>query len=145
MRTTVFWLLLPLFSFTLHAEEKKETPAMSAPELTDVKKALSENKAVLIDVREQLEWDSGHLSQAAHVPLSELKAAPDKAPKVAAVGDGLKLELVALPKDKPVYIHCKSGKRAITAAELLKAQGYDVHPLKQGYDELKENGFEKSK
>ena len=114
---------------------------MPEPELADVKKALSENKALLIDVREKLEWDSGHLNQAALVPLSDLKAAPDKAPVVTATGSDLKLNLAALPKDKPVYIHCKSGKRAVMASELLKAQGYDVHPLKQGYDELKEAGF----
>jgi hypothetical protein len=29
--------------------------------------------------------------------------------------------------------------------EILKAQGYDAHSLKEGYEELKENGFTKSK
>ena len=135
-------ILLVLGTVSLHAEEKKEpAPAMAEPELADVKKALAENKAVLIDVREKLEWDAGHLNQAALVPLSDLKAAPEKAPTIAAVGSDLKLTLTALPKDKPVYIHCKSGKRAQMASELLKAQGYDVRPLKQGYDDLKEAGF----
>ena len=133
--------MLVVSTLALHAEDKKEPAPVAEPELADVKKAVSENKAILIDVREKLEWDAGHLNQAALVPLSDLKAVPDKAPMVAAVGSDLKLSLAALPKDKPVYIHCKSGKRALMATELLKAQGYDVHPLKQGYEDLKEAGF----
>ena len=52
-------------------------PAASAAEhtkdsLATVKKNLKEKKAVLFDVREQREWDAGHLQQALLVPLSKL-------------------------------------------------------------------------
>ncbi|HVJ84539.1 MAG TPA: rhodanese-like domain-containing protein, partial [Caulifigura sp.] len=50
-----------------------------------------------------------------------------------------------VPKDKIVYTHCALGKRALDAGEILKARGYDVRPLKSGYEELLKNGFEKAK
>ena len=49
-----------------------------------------------------------------------------------------------LPKGKIVYLHCKSGGRCVTAAELLQKKGYDVRPLKQGYEDLLKEGFEKA-
>jgi len=42
--------------------------------LETVKKNLKEKKAVLLDVREQREWDAGHLQQALLVPLSKLRS-----------------------------------------------------------------------
>jgi rhodanese-related sulfurtransferase len=101
--------------------------------LDTVKKALAEKKAVLIDVREKTEWDQGHLKDASLLPLSSLK------------GDALPKDLpTLLPKDKIAYLHCASGKRCVTAAAILKKQGYDVRPLKEGYKSLLENGFPKA-
>ena len=45
-----------------------------------------------------------------------------------------------LPK-KILYIHCKSGKRALTAASMLRKQGYDARALKAGFDDLRQAGF----
>jgi len=60
----------------------------------------------LVDVREQEEFDEvnlgGHL-----IPLSEFEARWSE-----------------VPKDKPVYIYCRSGRRSRTALEYLKKQGY---------------------
>ncbi len=38
----------------------------------EVKKAIADGKAVLIDVREVDEWKEGHLKDAKNLPLSEL-------------------------------------------------------------------------
>lgn len=102
--------------------------------LDTVKKNLSAKKAVLIDVREKREWDDGHLKDATHAPLSELKTA-----------DGAKRLVVRLPKDKIIYTHCAVGARALSAAKILGARGMNVRPLKAGYDELIEAGFKKAK
>jgi len=107
------------------AEETHTTDTMD-----QVKKSIADGKAILIDVREKDEWAVGHLKAATSVPLSELKTATQAPANV--------------PKDKPVYIHCKSGKRALMAAGILKTFGIDVRPLKAGYDDLKEQGFEKA-
>jgi phage shock protein E len=108
--------------------------ARAAEHTTDtidtVKKAVADDKAVLLDVREKSEWDEGHLKDAKLLPLSVLKAGA-KAEDVAKV----------IPKDKIVYCHCGSGVRCLKAADELKKLGYDVRPLKPGYADLLKAGF----
>ena len=106
------------------ADHTKDTPE-------EVKKAVADGKAVLLDVREQSEWDDGHLKDAKLLPLSTLKGGA-KAEDVAKVA----------PKDKVVYLHCGSGVRCLKAADELKRLGYDARPLKPGYKELLKAGFE---
>jgi phage shock protein E len=115
--------LVGLSSEAPAAEHTKDT-------LDAVKKAVAEDKAVLLDVREQSEWDAGHLKDARLLPLSVLKAGA-RAENVAKVA----------PKGKIVYCHCASGMRCLKAADELKKLGYDVRPLKAGYADLLEAGF----
>ena len=49
-----------------------------------------------------------------------------------------------LPKDKVIYCHCRAGGRALLAADILKKLGYDVRPMKEGYEDLLKAGFIKS-
>ncbi|HZL90726.1 MAG TPA: rhodanese-like domain-containing protein [Pirellulaceae bacterium] len=101
--------------------------------LETVKKNLKEGKAVIVDVREQNEWDAGHLKGAILMPSSKLKSDKDLA------------ELVKpLDKKTIVYTHCRAGRRAAQCAEILKKQGFDVRALKPGYEELLKAGFEKA-
>ena len=115
--------LTALLSPARAADHTKDTPE-------EVKKALADGKAVLLDVREKDEWDDGHLKDAKLLPLSALKAGA-KAEDVAKVA----------PKDTIVYCHCWSGVRCLKAADELKKLGYDVRPLKQGYKDLLKAGF----
>ena len=101
--------------------------------LDTVKDNLKAGKAVLLDVREQQEWDAGHLKAARLVPQSKLK-----------MESGLADLLKALPKDKIIYTHCRAGVRSLACGEILKKHGFDVRPLKAGYKELAEAGFEKA-
>jgi rhodanese-related sulfurtransferase len=48
-------------------------------------------------------------------------------------------------KDKIVYTYCAVGYRSLRAAKILKKYGYDVRPLKPGYEELSKSGFESEK
>jgi rhodanese-related sulfurtransferase len=93
--------------------------------------------AVLLDVREQKEWDAGHLSDAKLFPLSRLRAGKGES-------DFAKEVAKLLPKDKIVYCHCRSGGRVLPATDILKELGYDVRPLKAGYSQLLEAGFPKA-
>lgn len=69
-----------------------------------------DNDAEIIDVRTEEEWNRGHLSNATHIPLSELSS---------------KLEdLKAL--NRPVIVHCQSGMRSEKGARLLKSKGIDA-------------------
>jgi len=101
--------------------------------LPEVKQRIQEKKAIILDVREQKEWDEGHLKDAILLPLSKIQAGTD-----------LKDAVKDLKKDTVIYCHCRAGKRALTAAEQLIKQGYDVRALKPGYEELLKAGFDKA-
>ena len=98
-----------------------------------VKQSVEKDSAVLLDVREQSEWDAGHLANARLLPLSKLKES-------ASVDDAM----ADVPKDRPIYLHCRSGGRVLMFAELLRGKGYDIRPLKAGFSSLVEAGFSKA-
>ena len=68
-----------------------------------------ENNAVLLDVRTPEEHKNGYLQGAVLLPLAELES------KISGRVPG---------KNTPIYIYCRSGRRAGTAVEKLKAMGY---------------------
>lgn len=74
-------------------------------------------KAQLIDVREQQEFERGHIRGARNIPLTQLKQ-----------------NLMALRSDKPVYLYCQNSTRSSRAAQLLKKQKFeDINMLKGGF------------
>jgi len=76
--------------------------------IDDLEYAISEGSMV-IDVREDWEFESGHAPTAHHIPLNSI---------TDHVGE--------IPKDQTIYIICQSGGRSMTAANYLEAQGFDV-------------------
>ena len=123
-------LLVASLALTVAAQEPLKHTSDS---LDTVKENLKAGKAVLLDVREQKEWDAGHLKAARLVPQSMLKTDSE-----------LEDLLKTLPKDKVIYTHCRGGNRALSCGEVLKKHGFDVRPLKAGYTSLVEAGFEKA-
>jgi rhodanese-related sulfurtransferase len=111
----------------VHAAELTNDP------LPTVQENLATHKAVLVDVREPAEWKEGHVEGAISLPLSSLKKGVDTS--------ALEHQL---PKDKIVYTHCVMGVRAVAAAKILEKLGYNVRPLKAGYEELVKAGFQKA-
>lgn len=71
-------------------------------------RGLVDDGAYIIDVREPNEYEEGHIKGARSIPLSQLKG------RVSEV-----------PKDKPVYIHCRSGQRSYYALTYLKNLGFE--------------------
>lgn len=71
--------------------------------------------AVLLDVRQPHEWQSGHAPQAEHLPLSQLAD-----------------RLAELPRDRQIITVCRSGHRSALAAQQLTAQGYEAVSLPGG-------------
>jgi len=100
--------------------------------LDSIRESVKAGKAVIVDVREQNEWNAGHLKGAILAPQSKLNSEAD-------VADLLK----KLPKDKVIYTHCAAGRRALVCGDILKKHGFDVRPLKTGYKDLVAAGFEK--
>ena len=114
------------------------SPSLYAIEFTEdslkvVKKAIDDEKAVLVDVRTQKEWDKGHVEGAVFLPVTSLTDDLDEK-KLAK----------ALPKKGRYYIHCAVGIRATRAGEYLEERGYQVKVLKPGYQQLIEAGFKKA-
>ena len=66
--------------------------------------------AVMVDVREQDEWDRGHAQNAVHIPLGDLPARVGELPEV----------------DGTLPIMCRSGNRSGRAVQWLIGQGFDV-------------------
>jgi phage shock protein E len=102
--------------------------------LDTVQGLVAGKQAVLVDVREVIEWRQGAIAGAVLLPLSEL-------------GSGLSKEEVAerLPAGRIVYTYCAAGVRSCIAADFLVPAGYDVRPLSPGYADLIEAGFEPSR
>ncbi|MFE7980476.1 rhodanese-like domain-containing protein [Streptomyces shenzhenensis] len=83
--------------------------------------------AVLLDAREQGEWDAGHAPGAVHAPLSALTAGADL-PKAA--------------QGRALVVICRSGKRSQHAAELLAGRGIaEVVDVKGGMTEWAAAGY----
>ncbi len=74
-----------------------------------IKKQVENSEITLLDVREQHEWDLGHIAGARLISLGDISAETTK----------------DLPKDKPVYVYCRSGSRAGQAVTTLKQLGFD--------------------
>lgn len=102
-----------------------------------IKQRVQDEEAVLVDVREQKEWDRGHIRGAIFLPMSELS-------KRSGQTDFATWLAEKLPADKPLYIHCASGGRCLIVGELLDKRGYETRPLKPGYKQLVEAGFERA-
>lgn len=76
----------------------------------DAKKMLeSENPPALIDVREPDEFASGHIPNAVDVPLGDV------------VNGVIRL---GIPKDQPIMVYCRTGRRSSEAASKLQGAGY---------------------
>lgn len=75
--------------------------------LTKVRE-LVESNACIIDVREPGEFSAGHLLNAVNIPLSQLRQRMDE-----------------IPKDRPVYLHCRSSQRSYNAVMALQHCGFN--------------------
>lgn len=125
--------LLILFSLIAFTYSHAYAAEPSNDPLPAVQENITTHKAVLVDVREPGEWKQGHIKGAISLPLSSLKKGVD--------ASTLEQEI---PKDKIVYTHCVAGVRALKAANILEKLGYQVRPLKAGYEDLLKAGFEKA-
>ncbi len=107
-----------------------------AVDLKEVKKEVDEGKAVLLDVREEVEWKKAHLVKAELVPLSTI--ATDAHAKKA-------IEKYTKDPDLKIYAYCQSGKRSVVASDMFKRVKADVIPITQSYQDLLDAGFKQTK
>ncbi|GMU39651.1 MAG: hypothetical protein AMXMBFR23_05170 [Chloroflexota bacterium] len=85
---------------------------ISAP---DAHAAVTAGTGVVVDVREDWEWSSGHAADAKHISLY-----------------GLGARLKELPRDRSIFCICASGNRSLSAAEYLRREGFDARSVAGG-------------
>ena len=87
-------------------------------------------EAQLFDVREQDEWDAGHLQLAQLTPLSGLRSG------VGPTNANAK---------RKTYLHCRSGNRVLMAKPILESMGFEtVIALNEGFKDLVKAGLERA-
>ncbi len=83
----------------------------------DEVRGLVESGAYIIDVREENEFAQSHIKTAINIPLSQLRRRLDE-----------------IPKDRPVYLHCRSSQRSYNAALALQGHGFkNVYNISGSY------------
>lgn len=108
-------LLIILFAACGNNNTKKDTESgedamyeQISPE--DAKRIMdSGEEYILLDVREQNEYDEGHIKGAVLIPYTEIE---DRA------------ESELLNKNEQILVYCRSGRRSKIAAESLVRLGY---------------------
>ena len=71
--------------------------------------AALDREAVVVDVREPVEFRDGHLPGAVNIPMGQLTRRLDE-----------------LDRARPGYVFCASGNRSSAMVDVLAAAGYDA-------------------
>jgi hydroxyacylglutathione hydrolase len=108
--------------------ETGSTPAIDVHELAE---RLRANDIALLDVREDDEWEEGHVAGSIHVPYHDLR-------------EGKPADLRDSQRGCVLAVACSIGNRSSIAASLLKRAGLDhvVHVAEGGIPDLAEEGIE---
>jgi rhodanese-related sulfurtransferase len=80
--------------------------------------------ALLLDVRNPDEWQTGHAEGAAWIPMAELAERQEE-----------------LPTDREILVICKVGGRSARVAEALVAAGYAAANVAGGLEAWQASGF----
>ena len=102
----------------------ESTRAIDVPELAA---RLRRGDVRLLDVRDQDEWEEGHVEGSVHVPYHELR-------------EGLPSEI---QNGRPLAVACSVGNRSSIAVSLLRRAGVEglIHVTDGGVADLKEEGI----
>lgn len=90
------------------AKENAALVDLGAKEFSEQLK-LKKDTALLVDVRTPEEFASGHLAGALSIDFN---------------GPGFAESVAKLPKDKEVYLYCRSGRRSKAAMPIFLKAGY---------------------
>jgi molybdopterin/thiamine biosynthesis adenylyltransferase/rhodanese-related sulfurtransferase len=87
----------------------------------------SDSPPLVVDVREQDEWDEGHIPRAVHIPRGHLES---------------RIERTAPDHQAPIVLYCAAGNRSAFSAKALEELGYEnVTSLAPGYTGWKRDSF----
>ena len=98
--------------------EFSPTDAIEDLSREDLREALSSDRVLVLDVRPELEYSSGHLPGARSIPVELLSE-----------------RIEDLPRDRPIVVYCR-GHYCLFANEavtMLRRHGFDALPLEGGW------------
>lgn len=111
MKIKTIALYLPLVILVLYFGysqfENKSIKTISINELAQKLQVPKSSNIIFVDVREPHEYEAGHIKGMKNIPLSTLKS-----------------DYKSLSKDAEIVLLCRSGKRSLQAANILKDYGY---------------------
>ncbi|MFN2221743.1 MAG: rhodanese-like domain-containing protein [Chloroflexota bacterium] len=134
------WLFLLLFALVLvacggtdtAAPVAEQSPALGqldlAPEVNvqTVAEVKDREDVYVLDVREQSEYDAGHIPGVVLLPLGQIPS-----------------RLGEIPTDKTVIVTCRTGNRSGQAVDFLRQNGFDnVHNMLGGIVAWEQAGYE---
>lgn len=85
---------------------------------------LEHDEALVVDVREPYERETGHIEGTRHIELERLAANAE-----------------SLPRDRPIVFHCRLGARSALAARAFRSAGYDAWSMQGGLQEWSDRGL----
>jgi len=95
---------------------------------------LSTNGLRVLDVREEDEWDEGHIASAAFMPYTSL---------VPQLDNPAKIDELPWSLDESVAVTCATGKRSSTAISILSRHGYkNLYNVTGGMEAWENAGFQ---
>ena len=111
MKKLIFLLLAVMLLTACGQDKEKDQGAVYVNITAEEAKRIidSEEGYIILDVREQDEYDAGHIPGAIVIPHEEIAE---------------KAEEVLTDKDQLILVYCRSGRRSKIAAEALVELGY---------------------
>ena len=85
---------------------------------------MQEEGLLLVDVREDYEWEAGRPAGALHIELTKLDENAGR-----------------IPQDRPVAFICLAGMRSAQATQAFRAKGYDAYNVVGGFHAWFEQGL----
>jgi rhodanese-related sulfurtransferase len=86
-------------------------------------RALADESAQVVDVREGYERDAGYVAGTRHIEMTQLAGSAD-----------------ALDPERPVIFVCRVGGRSLMAAQAFRRAGFDAYSMAGGVERWAEEG-----
>lgn len=124
--TILFIIALLAYNFLSNSNQPMKQTIDISP--SEFKEKVQNDFGVIIDVRTDEEYQSGHLAIANH--------------QFNLMDGDFESKLDSLSKDNTYYLYCRTGNRSGQAARMMKENGFENVYNIGGFEDLANEGFE---
>ncbi|HEU4601053.1 MAG TPA: rhodanese-like domain-containing protein [Steroidobacteraceae bacterium] len=118
-------VIVAIVTVVIELRQRARGSAMVSP--NDVVQLTNRGGALLLDIRDQAQFESGHIIDSRHVPSGELAT---------------RAETLKKYKEKPVVVYCDNGFASAAAARMLRGLGFTkVATLRGGLQSWKQDNL----